>query len=113
MTNPRSARTMMGVMNADREQLAQGKPLVTAVNEAKQFVTNAIATNPGLGEGFGPIVVVPDGEEEGAEEGEPTDGDRPTLVVVGGTPAAEALAQALDDVCLRTDRVGTDDFRSA
>ena len=35
--------------------LAQGKPLPIAVGEAKQFIARAIATNPGLGHGNGPV----------------------------------------------------------
>jgi hydroxymethylpyrimidine/phosphomethylpyrimidine kinase len=35
--------------------LAQGTVLVTAVGEAKRFVQEAIATNPGLGRGSGPV----------------------------------------------------------
>ncbi|KAA1258706.1 Hydroxymethylpyrimidine/phosphomethylpyrimidine kinase [Rubripirellula obstinata] len=36
-------------------RLAKGEPLVTAVKAAKQFITAAIRTNPGLGQGFGPV----------------------------------------------------------
>lgn len=35
--------------------LASGRDLETAVQEAKDFVTRAIATNPGLGRGAGPL----------------------------------------------------------
>jgi hydroxymethylpyrimidine/phosphomethylpyrimidine kinase len=35
--------------------LAQGRPLVEAVREAKAYVTRAIAQAPGLGSGFGPV----------------------------------------------------------
>ena len=36
-------------------ELAKGVPLVDAVLSAKRFVTEAIATNPGLGSGKGPL----------------------------------------------------------
>jgi len=36
-------------------RLAKGEDLVTAVKAAKQFITAAIRTNPGLGNGFGPV----------------------------------------------------------
>ena len=36
-------------------RLAKGADLITAVNGAKQFITNAIFTNPGLGKGLGPV----------------------------------------------------------
>jgi len=35
--------------------LAQGASLLEAVSAAKQFITRAIETNPGLGHGFGPV----------------------------------------------------------
>ncbi len=35
--------------------LARGKPLIQAAAEAKQFITEAIRTNPGFGSGSGPI----------------------------------------------------------
>lgn len=35
--------------------LARGVPLVQAAERAKQFITAAIRTNPGLGQGFGPV----------------------------------------------------------
>ena len=35
-------------------RLAKGRALVDAVRGAKQFVTEAIRTNPGLGRGYGP-----------------------------------------------------------
>lgn len=35
--------------------LAAGRDLLTAVQQAKDFVTRAIQTNPGLGSGYGPI----------------------------------------------------------
>jgi hydroxymethylpyrimidine/phosphomethylpyrimidine kinase len=35
--------------------LAKGVPLVQAVERAKNFITCAIRTNPGLGQGFGPV----------------------------------------------------------
>jgi hydroxymethylpyrimidine/phosphomethylpyrimidine kinase len=35
--------------------LARGRSLETAIREAKDFVTRAIATNPGLGRGAGPL----------------------------------------------------------
>ncbi|MDE0864193.1 MAG: bifunctional hydroxymethylpyrimidine kinase/phosphomethylpyrimidine kinase [Rubripirellula sp.] len=36
-------------------RLAQGEALIAAVKAAKQFITTAIQTNPGLGNGFGPV----------------------------------------------------------
>ncbi len=36
-------------------RLTKGEDLVTAVKAAKQFITAAIRTNPGLGNGFGPV----------------------------------------------------------
>jgi len=36
-------------------RLAMGEDLVTAVKEAKQFITAAIQNSPGLGQGFGPV----------------------------------------------------------
>jgi hydroxymethylpyrimidine/phosphomethylpyrimidine kinase len=36
-------------------QLAKGEDLVAAVKAAKQFITAAIRTNPGLGSGLGPV----------------------------------------------------------
>ncbi len=36
-------------------RLAKGEDLVTAVKAAKQFITVAIQTSPGLGKGFGPV----------------------------------------------------------
>ncbi len=36
-------------------RLAKGEDLVTAVKAAKRFITAAIRTNPGLGNGFGPV----------------------------------------------------------
>ncbi|MBI4209240.1 MAG: bifunctional hydroxymethylpyrimidine kinase/phosphomethylpyrimidine kinase [Deltaproteobacteria bacterium] len=36
-------------------ELAQGKKIWDAINIAKKFVTKAIATNPKLGHGFGPL----------------------------------------------------------
>jgi hydroxymethylpyrimidine kinase/phosphomethylpyrimidine kinase len=36
-------------------ELAKGTPLVKAVGRAKQFVAEAIRTNPGLGRGAGPV----------------------------------------------------------
>ena len=36
-------------------ELAKGTPLVEAVGRAKQFITEAIRTAPGLGGGFGPV----------------------------------------------------------
>ena len=36
-------------------RLAKGEDLVTAVKAAKQFITAAIRTNPGLGYGVGPV----------------------------------------------------------
>jgi len=36
-------------------ELAKGTPLVEAVRRAKQFVTGAIRSNPGLGSGAGPL----------------------------------------------------------
>lgn len=36
-------------------RLARGEPLTDAVARAKDFVTNAIRTNPRLGSGFGPL----------------------------------------------------------
>jgi len=36
-------------------RLAKGEDLVTAVREAKQFITAAIQNSPGLGQGFGPV----------------------------------------------------------
>jgi hydroxymethylpyrimidine/phosphomethylpyrimidine kinase len=36
-------------------ELAKGLPLRTAVERAKQFITDAIRTNPGLGGGAGPV----------------------------------------------------------
>lgn len=36
-------------------RLARGEVLLQAVQAAKQFITAAILTNPGLGKGFGPI----------------------------------------------------------
>jgi len=36
-------------------ELAKGTPLVEAVRRAKQFITEAIRTNPGLGSGSGPV----------------------------------------------------------
>jgi hydroxymethylpyrimidine/phosphomethylpyrimidine kinase len=36
-------------------RLAKGEDLVTAVKAAKQFITAAIQTNPGLGQGYGPV----------------------------------------------------------
>lgn len=47
--------------------LAQGAPLAAAVARAKQFITEAIRTNPGLGHGSGPVnhhARVPDPKEE-------------------------------------------------
>ena len=35
--------------------LASGKGLISATHAAKQFITAAIETNPGLGKGFGPV----------------------------------------------------------
>ncbi|MBI3313722.1 MAG: bifunctional hydroxymethylpyrimidine kinase/phosphomethylpyrimidine kinase [Candidatus Omnitrophica bacterium] len=35
--------------------LAKGMDLLTAVGEAKKFITRAIETNPGLGRGMGPV----------------------------------------------------------
>lgn len=35
--------------------LAQGKPLLEAIGAAKEFITRAIDTNPGLGGGRGPV----------------------------------------------------------
>jgi len=35
--------------------LSKGCVLVTAIGEAKRFVQDAIATNPGLGRGSGPV----------------------------------------------------------
>lgn len=35
--------------------LAKGAGLLEAISAAKQFITRAIATNPGLGHGFGPV----------------------------------------------------------
>jgi len=36
-------------------RLAKGEDLVTAVKAAKQFITAAIQTSPGLGQGYGPV----------------------------------------------------------
>ena len=36
-------------------RLARGEALLQAVQAAKQFITAAIRTNPGLGKGFGPV----------------------------------------------------------
>jgi hydroxymethylpyrimidine/phosphomethylpyrimidine kinase len=36
-------------------RLAKGENLVAAVTAAKRFITTAIRTNPGLGNGFGPV----------------------------------------------------------
>jgi hydroxymethylpyrimidine/phosphomethylpyrimidine kinase len=36
-------------------ELARGSDLVAAVRRAKEFITRAIETNPGLGEGAGPV----------------------------------------------------------
>ena len=36
-------------------RLAKGEGLIAAVKAAKQFITAAIRTNPGLGNGFGPV----------------------------------------------------------
>ncbi|MCH7686215.1 MAG: bifunctional hydroxymethylpyrimidine kinase/phosphomethylpyrimidine kinase, partial [Planctomycetes bacterium] len=36
-------------------RLGKGEDLVTAVKAAKQFITAAIQTSPGLGNGFGPV----------------------------------------------------------
>ncbi|MCG8586217.1 MAG: bifunctional hydroxymethylpyrimidine kinase/phosphomethylpyrimidine kinase [Pirellulales bacterium] len=36
-------------------RLASGEDVVTAVTAAKRFITRAIQTNPGLGEGYGPV----------------------------------------------------------
>ena len=36
-------------------ELAKGVPLVVAIRRAKRFITEAIATNPGLGGGAGPV----------------------------------------------------------
>ena len=36
-------------------RLARGDVLVTAVKRAKQFVTEAIRSNPGMGHGYGPV----------------------------------------------------------
>lgn len=36
-------------------ELAKGAPLIDAVSRAKAFVTEAIRTNPGLGQGSGPL----------------------------------------------------------
>ena len=36
-------------------RLAKGEDLVTAVKAAKQFITAAIQTSPGLGQGCGPV----------------------------------------------------------
>lgn len=36
-------------------ELARGAPLVAAVRRAKAFITEAIRTNPGLGQGSGPV----------------------------------------------------------
>ena len=35
--------------------LAQGAPLLSAIEQAKRFITEAIRTNPGLGGGCGPV----------------------------------------------------------
>jgi hydroxymethylpyrimidine/phosphomethylpyrimidine kinase len=41
-------------------RLAQGDDIITAVGRAKAFIASAIATNPGLGSGFGPTNMMVD-----------------------------------------------------